>query len=511
VNWDRALGVSSPFVAKYRARFGSASTSTLFSSWRPLGVQIPSQYAPSRPRAVTTLAPPCDPAEEPAASRHGAQLVAAKPRPPKPGAGLRTLARRYAQDRMGSWHVLHDSVFRTYFVGSTISNLGTWLQNTAQMLVAYQFTHSVLDVAIVTSAQFSGFLTIGPWAGGLAERMGRKKVLVGAQLLSAVVTACLALLEFTGRLTEGELVVGALVTGLGLTFALPVQTAMLSVLVPERDRRAALAMNSVSYNAGRTLAPLLCLAVLASIGTWWVFALNSASFVVFAVIVVRVYPQDGIAQQKRIKARAIWSIAFYRPRIMLLLTMVAAVTFADDPVLVLGPSLARHLGIPSFWPAYFLAALGIGTVFGALFPTRPPTTRLAAIPLGLLGISVLIFAMGFSGTVSLAAAVAAGITGLLAGSASQALLLRWATPEHALHVMALWGVAWAGTKPVASLLDGLLASHIGVGWTAVVLALPAVSIAMAEICLSERWKQRLKDRMSQLNGTAGLRQPQSAT
>jgi MFS family permease len=459
---------------------------------------------------MTTIAPARSPSDKSAESLTATDAELPEPEPSESSRRADTLLRQYVRDRIGSWHVLGDARYRAYFAGSTISNLGTWLQNTAQMLLAYQFTHSVLDVAIVASAQFSGFLTIGPWAGSLAERMGRKKVLVGAQILSAAVTASLAVLDFTGRLTEAELVVAALGTGLALTFALPVQTAMLAVLVPERDKRAALAMNSVSYNAGRTLAPLLCLVVLNSIGVAWVFALNSISFVAFAAVVVRVYPQDAIAQQKRIRALAILSIAFQRPRIMLLLAMVAAVTFADDPVLVLGPSLANHLRIPSFWPAYFLAALGIGTVFGALFPTRPATTRLAAIPLGLLGLSVLVFAMGISGDVSLVAAVAAGITGLLTGSASQALLLRWATPEYAVHVMALWAVAWAGSKPIASLLDGLLASHAGLPWTAAILAFPAIVIASLEIGLSEKRKLSLKQRVSHWNGSLSLAAAQSA-
>jgi MFS family permease len=412
--------------------------------------------------------------------------------------------RRYVRDRIGSWHVLRDARFRAYFVGSTISNLGTWLQNTAQMLLAYQFTHSVFDVAIVTSAQFSGFLTIGPWAGSLAERMGRKRVLVGAQLLSAAVTGALGILELTGGLTERYLVAGALCTGLALTFALPVQTAMLAALVPGRDKKAALAMNSVSYNAGRTLAPLLCLVVLASIGAAWVFALNSLSFLVFAVIVTVVYPADAIAPQKPTRARAILAIAVQRPRIMLLLLMVASITVADDPILVLGPSVAHQLRIPSFWPAYFLAALGIGTILGALLPTRPVTTKRAALPLAGLALSVVVFAWGFGGWISVLAAVAAGIAGLLAGAASQALLLEWATPEHAVQVMALWAVAWAGSKPIASLADGVLASHLGLHWTAAILVFPAISIAILEICLSQKQKRRLKLRMSQFNGSRPL-------
>jgi MFS family permease len=426
-------------------------------------------------------------------------------------ARISKLARPYAQARTGSWHVLRERRFRGYFIGCTISNLGTWLQNTAQMLLAFELTHNVFYVAIITSAQFSGFLTIGPWAGSLADRMGRKNVLIGTQLLSMVVTGALALLELRGRLTEAELVIAAMGTGLALTFALPVQTAMVSALVPERDKKAALAMNSVSYNAGRTLAPLFCLFVLASIGTGWAFALNSLSFGVFTLIIVAVYPNNGIARQQRIQHRAVLSIAFQRPRIMLLLAMVAAVTFADDPVLVLGPSLADQLKVPTFWPAYFLAALGIGTVLGAMFPTRPVKTSRAAVPLVVLSISVVVFAMGIRPWISLLAAVLAGMAGLLTGAASQALLLKKASPENAVQVMALWAVAWAGTKPIASLADGLLASHLGIQLAAIFLALPAFSIGIAESCLGKKQKARLKKRMSEWNGTQQLAATQSAT
>jgi MFS family permease len=426
-----------------------------------------------------------------------------------PLARLRLISRRCAASRTGSWHVLQERDFRAYFIGTTISNLGTWLQNTAQLILAYRLTHNVLDVAVITSAQFSGFLTIGPWAGSLGARLGRKNVLIGAQLLSFLITGGLACVEFTGRLTESELFFGALGTGLALTFALPIQTAMVSALVQEKDRKAALALNSVSYNAGRTLAPLLYLAVLASIGTAWAFALNSISFLVFAMIVIGLYPSQAIGPQQRVRHRDVFRFAFERPRIVLLLLMVAAVTFADDPVLVLGPSLAHQLGVPSFWPAYFLAALGVGTIVGAMFPTRPIETRRAAMPLALLAVATVVFALGVDRWISLAAAIVAGIAGLLTGAASQALLLQRATPKHAVQVMALWAVAWAGTKPIASLADGLLASHLGIQAAAAILALPALLIATPEICMRKRRKIRLKHFMAKLNGT-GKQAPQES-
>jgi predicted MFS family arabinose efflux permease len=330
--------------------------------------------------------------------------------------------------------------------------------------------------------------------------MGRKRVLIGAQILSAIVAAGLAALVFKGHLTESELVIGALGTGLALTFSLPVQTAMVAALVPENDTKAALAMNSVSYNGGRTLAPVLSLAVLASIGAGWAFALNTLSFLVFAFVIAVVYPRTESPQDKPVHSWSGLRFAIRRPRIMLLLAMVAAVTIADDPVLVLGPSLARHvLAVSSVWPAYFLSALGMGTVLGGLLPPRSTNARRVAFPLAALAISVIVFAFGFSVWVSFFAAVAAGIAGLLTGASAQALLLDQAGPRHATQVMGLWAVAWAGSKPVASLADGLLANHLGVRVTAMILALPAIGIAVLEMCPENWFKSLLKSYIKRYN------------
>jgi hypothetical protein len=231
--------------------------------------------------------------------------------------------------------------------------------------------------------------------------------------------------------------------------------------------------------------------VLASIGSGWAFALNAISFLVFALVIFLL--DSSMTQQLR-PPRA-WTglrFALRRPRIMLLLAMVAAVTIADDPVLVLGPSVAHQiLSVSRVWPAYFLSALGVGTVLGAFLPTRPSTARRTAIPLAVLAISIIVFALGIDVWISFFAAVAAGLAGLLTGASAQTLLLQQAGPQQATQVMALWAVAWAGTKPIASITDGWLASCVGVRWTAVILAAPALGVAFLEGCPG-KWQQRYK-------------------
>lgn len=399
-----------------------------------------------------------------------------------------------SEGRSSSWHVLKQRRFLVYFAGSLVSNLGTWLQNTAQMLLAYQLTHSAFAVGLISCAQFSGFLVLGPWAGAVAERLGSKRVLVASQFLSAGFAGMLAWLRFNGALTERPLMFGALGIGLAFTFALPVQTAMVPNLVSEKDTKAAMAMNSVSYNAGRTLAPVLCVFVLASIGAAWAFALNAISFLVFAVTIIAVHPRRESSPDRQAHDWLGLRIAVSQPRILLLLAMVAVVTVADDPVLVLGPSLAHQvLAVSSLWSAYFLSALGLGTVLGALVPTKPSTARRAAVPLLVLALSVVAFTSGVAAWVSLLAALAAGVAALLTGAATQALLFKTAGPQQATNVMALWAVAWAGSKPVASLVDGWLASNLGVRWAGLLLAAPALTVAVLELRLPERHKRWLKD------------------
>jgi hypothetical protein len=159
---------------------------------------------------------------------------------------------------------------------------------------------------------------------------------------------------------------------------------------------------------------------------------------------------------------------------MLLLMMVAAVTIADDPVLVLGPTLATERGVSASWSGLFIAALGVGSVLGSLRrPRHLPTLRLAAIALAALGVSMVLFVATPWIAVSLAAALGAGITALLANSMTRTLLSKTAGPERVAPVMAVWAIAWAGSKPLASFADGSLAGFVGLKLTGVILALPA--------------------------------------
>jgi MFS family permease len=400
-----------------------------------------------------------------------------------------------------AWRALHHSNFRLYFLGSLISNLGTWMQTTAQVVLVYQLTHSVFAVGTVTSAQFAGSLFLGPYAAVLASRVGGKRMLIFIQLASAMVAGLLAGLEEAGALGENGLILGALVMGLLFTFALPVQTAMVPRLVPENQTvtEAAMAMNSVSYNAGRALAPALCVLVIATIGFKWAFTINAISFLIYSLMLARVQPRGSDKPPRPAGVIDGGRVALRTPRILLLLALVAAVTLADDPILILGPAMAHQLHVSSGWPGYFLSALGLGTVLGSMLPTRErkswnesQTSQRAAWWLLFLAVAVIVFSLGISTWVSVAAAFMAGVGALQTGAVTQTQLMRL-RPAYAPSVMALWAICWAGSKPIASLCDGWLASTVPHLWmAAAMLALPALMLAGAEIILPRVVRGRIK-------------------
>jgi len=392
-----------------------------------------------------------------------------------------------------NWHALTNPTFRWYFAGSVVSNFGTWLQNTAQVVLAYQLTHSVLAVGLVTCAQFSSPLVLGPWAGVLTHRMGNWRALIVTQLASMTIAATLAALQFSGALTVPWLFGGAVAIGLAFTFALPALSVTVAALVPESETKRALAMDSVSYNLGRALGPVVSVLIATTIGFGWAFTLNAGSFLFFTIVLRSLRPRNKRAETNRSGVMNGFRIAREKRRIMILLLMVAAVTVAADPILVLGPAVARSFGGSAYWPGIFLAALGSGNVIGSLHRTRRvPSIRRAATVLSLLAVAMMIFVTAHWIWLSAAAAFAAGTACLLAGATTRALLLEQADSAGSdgsdgqarqAAVMAAWAVAWAGSKPIASFADGGLASLIGVKATGILLALPALVPAAVLILL----------------------------
>jgi predicted MFS family arabinose efflux permease len=386
--------------------------------------------------------------------------------------------------KVSTWRVVTLPRYRWYFAGSVVSNFGTWLQNTAQVVLTYQLTHSVFWVGVVTCAQFTSPLLLGPWAGVWTHRLGTWRVLIITQCASLFIAGTLAGLQMAGALRERWLISGAIGIGFAFTFALPALAVTVPTLVPPGQTKQALAMDSVSYNLGRALAPVLGVLLLVTGGAGFAFAANAVSFGFFTVVLLCLRPRELPSQASKSRVRNGIRIAWNDRRIMVLLLMVAAVTVAADPILVLGPALAHSFGATADWSGIFIAALGAGNVIGS-FPrwSQQASIRRAVLALCILSIVMMVFVLAQVIWLSIAAALVAGMACLLAGATLKTLLLHHASGSagYQASVMAAWALAWAGSKPIASLADGLLVSPLGVRTAGILLALPALVPAIVMV------------------------------
>jgi predicted MFS family arabinose efflux permease len=291
------------------------------------------------------------------------------------------------------------------------------------------------------------------------------------------ISATLAVLQFWHVLSIRGLAIGTLAMGFSVTFALPAQSVTVPSLVPPTETKRALALDSVSYNLGRALALPFSVALFLTVGFSWIFMLNAASLAFFAVVLLGLKKHAASAKIDQSSPGNGFRIAWHDRRILILLLMVAAVTVASDPITVLGPKVAHTLGGSADWSAAFIAALGTGHVLGTLRPIRSEASvRRGAAALGLLSAAMTVFILSPWLWLSVLGAATAGLACLLAGVTLRTLLLHHAGgPARQTAVMAAWAVAWAGSKPIASLVDGTFAGIVGFRLTGLLLALPALA------------------------------------
>jgi MFS family permease len=393
--------------------------------------------------------------------------------------------------------------FGPYFVGNALSASGGWFQNLAASLLVYRLTHSAFLLGVLNFCQFAPVLLLAPWTGSAADRFDRRRLLLGAQSTAAALAAAIAALAWSG-LAEAWVVIGfALALGVTSAISIPPQQALIASIVEPAELPTAVALNSMTYNIARAAGPVAGAASVEYLGIPASFLLNSASYLVFvgALLVIRPRPQETV---KGTRLRDSLQVLKDDPRLLAFLIVVAAVGFASDPVNTLAPAFAHEFGHRDTVSGFIIGAFGAGAVTAAIVVAGrvAGSRRRMAITLALLGGGVIAFALSpwlWLGFVFLFV----GGFGYLASNTSATSRLQLGVSEAQRgRIMALWGVAFLGLRPIASLADGAIAAVAGVRVAGVVLALPALAGAMALFLLGRR--ERAGEHRLAQGGAAGL-------
>jgi predicted MFS family arabinose efflux permease len=378
--------------------------------------------------------------------------------------------------------VLFQRNFFPYFIGNLISNSGTWFQSVAQVLFVYRLTGSLFMVGVINFAQFAGMLVVTPVAGSIADRFDRRKLLLMANLATAALASLLALLTAADLITLPILFTLVLLIGMAVALTTPPMQALLSSLVPRDQLPRAIAMNGVTFQSARVIGPILGAVVVDRLGFAWAFWANALSFVALTASVWAVRP---IAPQVRATGRpSMWGgVRLLRedPSLVAVLSVGLAVSFAMDPLITTGAEFAtQEFNRADTLVGVLIGVYGAGAIAAAFTRSWGESTSLRHLgwSVSLIVGGMVAFSVSPTLPVALLALFVAGYGHLSSTAASLATVQLSVPDEMRGRVMALWTLSFLGARPLASLIDGTIASVAGVRIAAAAMAIPAMVVAI---------------------------------
>ncbi|MBB5510422.1 MFS transporter [Paraburkholderia atlantica] len=390
----------------------------------------------------------------------------------------------------GVFRSLRNANYRVWAAGALISNVGTWMQRTAQdWLVLTQLTrHNAAAVGTVMALQFGPQLLLLPWTGFAADHYNQRKLLMATQAILCVLALMLGVLTVTGIVQLWHVYVFAFLSGCASAFDAPVRQTFVAELVGDADLPNAVALNSTSFNAARMIGPAAAGMIIASIGTGWTFLLNGASFaaVLASLFLLRVPASQTNARAHRTKGsltaglRYVWS----RPDLKAILVMLFLIgTFGlNFPIFISTMAVnvfhadARGYGLLS-------SITAVGTISGALLAAGCDRPRFISLLIGatIFGVGCMLAAIAPGYWLFAGALVVVGVAALTFTNATNSLMQLTTKPSMRGRVMALRVSIALGGTPIGAPIVGWVADHLGPRWALGVGAASGFAAAMVAI------------------------------
>lgn len=370
-----------------------------------------------------------------------------------------------------AWRALRHRNFRLFFVGQSISVIGTWMTRLATSWLVYRMTHSALLLGIVSFAgQFVSFV-LGPFAGVWVERLNRRKLLVWTQAAAAIQSLALAALALTHVINLWEVIALTALQGVINAFDMPGRQSFLVQMVEDRgDLSNAIAINSSMANGARLIGPAIAGMVIAAVGEGWCFLIDGVSYfaVIASLIMMRIQPSNlhRSASSMWQQMREGWDyVRNFRPirSILLLFALLSLMGYSYSVLLPIFAGQVLQGGAHTL--GWLTAASGVGALTSglslAIRKSVRGLTRMLQIASALLGAALILFGLSHTLWLSLVLMVFVGF-GLMQGAAiSNTIIQSLVTEDKRARAMSYYTMAFFGAAPFGSLLAGSLAHRIG--------------------------------------------------
>ena len=386
----------------------------------------------------------------------------------------------------GAFRSLNSYNYRVWAIGALISNIGAWMQRTAQdWLVLTELTrNNATAVGIVVSLQFGPHLLLLPLTGYAADRFDRRRIVIVTQASMGLLALALGLITVLGVVQLWHVYVFAGLLGCISAFDSPARQTFVSQLAGEENLPNAVGLNSTSFNLARTLGPAVSGMLIASVGTGWVFLINAASFVAVLVSLGMIRTNE-LRQDDRVRQvqgslvdgfRYVWG----RPDLKAVLLMLFLIgTFGlNFPIFISTMAVTVfHTGSGQY--GLLTSMMAVGSVIGALLAARrvKPDIRLLLKSSVIFGVGCAVAAImpkyGLFGLVL----VIVGVSSQTLTTSTNSYVQLSTDPSMRGRVVAILLAIAVGGTPLGAPIVGWVADTFGPRWALGVGAAAGASAA----------------------------------
>ena len=369
--------------------------------------------------------------------------------------------------------------YRLLFLGSLTSNVGTWMARVAQdWLVLTQLTdHSATALGYATALQFAPGVLISPLAGAVADRFGKRRIMMITQSGTALVFAALTVLVASGAAALWHVYLSAIAAGVLWGFDAPARQAFVSEVVPDDLLSNAVGLNSASFNGARLIGPAIAGVMIAAVGIWPVFAVNTLSFVAVLAGLFLMNPADlRPAPVRRGRGAIREGLAYVRDRrdLQLILFCIFMLgTFGLNFQITNALMATRVFGVGPEGYGLLGSVMASGTLAAALMAARRRRPRLRLLVGALAAFAATTTALALSPTYWVYALllVPVGLTSLTVMTAANTTVQLTTEPAMRGRVMSLYMAIFTGGTPLGAPLIGWVGDGWGPRWTLLVGAI----------------------------------------
>jgi MFS family permease len=364
----------------------------------------------------------------------------------------------------GTFRSLRYRDYRLLWISTLFTSAGQWFQQITVGWLVFELTGSAFLLGAINGIRALPLLLLAPIGGVAADRVDRKFLLQSTSVLAFVSSAVLTLILFAGELRLWHLFAFTLLTGVVWSFNNPVRQSIVVNLVPKHDLMNALALNSAGFNITRILGPAAAGAILALVGAWENFGLQTIAYIgVFLMVAPMAIPAASRAASVSVRAnlaegmRYVWTHKTLRTQLILAFVP----TILAFPYMALMPIFAADvLGRGEGGYGVMGSAIGVGAVLGTLgLATLSNVKRrgmLVLVSVFILGASLMAFAVSRSFELSLVILALTGASQMIYLTTNQTILQLTVPDELRGRVMGIYMLS-QGMMPVGGLLGGALA------------------------------------------------------